>query len=273
MAFLTEAEPTRGVVLPAAAGIARIVAPNPGPMTYHGTNTWLIEGDDGVSVLDPGPDDPAHVQAIMDATGGKVARILSSHTHLDHVGAVPVLRAATGATVHGFYRPQEPGFTPDIGLRDGDVVAGLRVLHTPGHATDHLAFARDDGVVFSADHVMSWSSTVVSPPHGNMTDYFASLHRLLARDDRLYLPGHGPPLHQPKALVQDLLNHRLQREAAILAALGQGSQTSAALVATLYAQVNPTLHRAAERNVIAHLHKLQGEGHVSQEGVTWRLSS
>lgn len=272
MAFLTEPEPTYGVVLPVAAGIARIVAPNPGPMTYHGTNTWLIEGDDGMAVLDPGPDDARHVQAILGAAGGKITRILLSHTHLDHVGAVPALRAATGATVHGFYRPQEAGFTPDVGLRDGDMVAGWRVLHTPGHASDHLAFARDDGVVFSADHVMSWSSTVVSPPHGNMTDYFASLRRLLARDDQLYLPGHGPPLHEPKALVQDLLNHRLQRETAILAALAQGPQASAALVATLYAQVNPALHKAAERNVIAHLDKLAREGRVSREGTAWRLA-
>jgi glyoxylase-like metal-dependent hydrolase (beta-lactamase superfamily II) len=271
MAFLTEPEPTRGVVLPAVDGIARIVAPNPGPMTYHGTNTWLIDSDDGFSVLDPGPDDATHVRAILDATGGRVARILLSHTHLDHLGAVPALRVATRAPVFGFHRPQEPGFAPDVGLHDGDEVAGWTALHTPGHATDHLVFARADGVVFSADHVMSWSSTVVSPPHGDMTDYFASLHRLLARDDRLYLPGHGPPLHDPMQLAQDLLNHRLQREAAIVTALEGGPKASEELVAVLYAQVNPALHRAAERNVVAHLGKLAREGRAVQDGAAWRL--
>jgi glyoxylase-like metal-dependent hydrolase (beta-lactamase superfamily II) len=270
MAFLTEPEPVRGAVLPAIPGISRIVAPNPGPMTYHGTNTWLIDGEDGITVLDPGPDSAAHVQAILDATGGRVARILLSHTHLDHLGAVAELKAATGARVYGFHRAQEPGFSPDIGLQDGDEVAGWTALHTPGHATDHLVFAKD-GVVFSADHVMSWSSTVVSPPHGDMTDYFASLHKLLARDDQVFLPGHGPPLHDPRGLTQGLLDHRLQREAAILTALGDGPTTSAALVAKLYASVNPALHRAAERNVIAHLDKLGRAGLAVRDGEGWRL--
>src|SRR5262249_28918630 len=156
LAFLTEPEPPRGTALPIAPGIARIVAPNPGPMTYHGTNTYLIEGADGTTVMDPGPDDAGHVNAILGATRGRVGAILLSHTHRDHAGAVRALRAASGAQVQAFHSGADPSFAPDIPLADGDAACGWTVLHTPGHAADHLCFARD-GVLFSADHVMSWS--------------------------------------------------------------------------------------------------------------------
>ncbi len=271
MQFLTEAEPPRFVPLPAAEGIARIVAPNPGPMTYHGTNTWLIEGADGITVLDPGPDDAAHVQAILAAAGGRIARIVASHSHADHVGAIPALRAATGAPVLGFAPSQDPGLRPDAALGDGDAVDGWTCLHTPGHAADHLCLARD-GVVFSADHVMPWSSSVVSPPQGDMGAYMAGLRRLLARPDRLYLPGHGPPLPDPLPFVRALLAHRLAREAAILAALGPAPASTAALAGAIYPDLAPTLRAAAERNVLAHLLKLEAEGRAARGEDGWRIA-
>ncbi len=272
MPFLTEPEPVRGAVLPVLPGIRRIVAPNPTPMTYHGTNTYLIEGAAGITVLDPGPDNASHVQAILAATDGRVEKILLSHTHHDHLGAVAALRAATGAPVHAFHRNPEPEFRPDIALRDGDVVDGWTALHTPGHAPDHLCFARADGTVFSADHVMGWSTSVVGPPNGDMGDYFASLRRLLTRDDKLFLPGHGPQLSAPRSFVQDMLDHRLKREAAIESALRAAPCDTSGLVDVLYSQVNPVLRRAAERNVLSHLHKLRAEGRAVQDGLVWRAA-
>jgi glyoxylase-like metal-dependent hydrolase (beta-lactamase superfamily II) len=264
MTYLTEMAPQTGVALPAADGIRRIVANNPGPMTYHGTNTYLLDGADGVSVLDPGPDDPAHVAAVL-REAGKVVRILVSHGHLDHVGALAAMRAATGAPVFAF----DAGLSPDRLLRDGDVVAEWTVLHTPGHAPDHLSLARADGVVMTADHVMGWSSSVVSPPEGDMAAYFASLHRLLAREDRLYLPGHGPAITDPAGYARFLLKHREQREAAIFAALEEAPAKVPALVEAIYAGLAPHLHKAAQRNVVAHLLKLQGEGRVVPDGDRW----
>ena len=269
MAFLTEPEPARDVACPVAPGIVRIVAANPGPMTYHGTNTWLIEGADGATVLDPGPDDPAHVQAILQATGGRVARILLSHTHRDHIGALAALHEATGAPVFAFAHSQEPSFSPDIPLQDGDQVAGLTALHTPGHAADHLCFARADGAIFTADQVMTWSSSTISPPGGDMAAYMASLRRLIAREDRLLLPGHGPPLAAPGAYLRHLLAHREAREAAVLAAIGTQPRDPAALVEILYAPVDPRLRGAAERTVLAHLLKLQHEGRAVPRGAAW----
>jgi len=267
MAFLTEPEPARGVAAPVRPGIRRVVAANRGPMTYHGTNTYLIDAPGGLMVLDPGPDDAAHVAAVL--AGGPVARILLSHTHHDHLGALPAMRAATGAPVYAWHEPAVPGFVPDILLRDGDVVDGWQAVFTPGHAADHVCFAGPDGVLFSADHVMSWSSSVVSPPGGVMTAYFASLRRLLGRDDRLYLPGHGPPLPDPQPFVQDLLAHRTAREDAIMAALGTAPLTTRALTDALYSQVDERLRRAAERNVLAHLLKLRDEGRAVDGPEGW----
>ncbi len=269
MSFLTEPEPARGVALPVHPGIRRIVAANPGVMTYWGTNTYLIDAPGGVLVLDPGPDDPAHARDVLAAAGGPVIGILLSHTHHDHLGATAALRAATAAPVYAWLAPADPALVPDVALRDGDRVEGWQALHTPGHASDHLCFAGPDGVLFSADHVMSWSSSVVGPPGGNMADYVASLRRLLARDDRLYLPGHGPPLPDPVPFAQDLLDHRLAREAAIEALLTQTPRTAREVTQVLYAGVDPRLHRAAERNVMAHLAKLAAEFRVAAVETGW----
>ncbi len=268
MAFLTEPEPQRGQAVTVLPGIRRIVAANRGPMTYHGTNTYLVDAPGGLIVLDPGPDDPAHVAAVL-AAAGPVARILLSHTHHDHLGAVAAMRAATEAPVHAWHDPAVPEFTPDVRLQDGDMVDGWRAVFTPGHAADHLCFAGPDGVLFSADHVMSWSSSVVSPPGGVMTAYFTSLRRLLARDDRVYLPGHGPPLPDPRPFVQDLLARRMAREDAIMAALGATPCTTRALTDLLYSQVDERLRRAAERNVFAHLLKLRDEGRAADGPDGW----
>ncbi len=269
MAFLTEPEPTRGEPLAVAPGIRRVVANNPSVMTYWGTNTYLIDAPDGVLVLDPGPDDPAHVDAVLAAVSGPVAGILMSHTHHDHLGATAAMRERTGAPVYAWHAPAKAGFMPDVMLWDGDRVGAWEAIHTPGHASDHLSFAGPDGVLFSADHVMGWSSSIVPPPDGSMADYFRSLQRLLARDEQLYLPGHGPALRQPHPFIRDLLAHRQAREDSILRALNQVPQSTRALMEQLYSKVDPTLKLAAERNVVAHLEKLSGEGRAREGEGGW----
>lgn len=269
MLYLKEPAPSYDVATAVGPGIRRIVAQNPGLMTYHGTNTYLIDRPGGTAVADPGPDDPRHVEAILAATGGQVSEILLTHTHPDHFGAVVALKAATGAPILSFHKSANKNFSPDIPLADGDHVSGIRVIHTPGHASDHVCFALADGFLFSGDHVMSWSSSVVSPPQGDMAAYFASLRRLLARDDAVFLPGHGPPLPQPAAYVRSLLHHRETRERAILDILQAGPMDPPNIAELLYAKQDIRLRPAAQRNVIAHLLKLEGEGLVTREGEVW----
>jgi glyoxylase-like metal-dependent hydrolase (beta-lactamase superfamily II) len=276
MPFLTEVEPERDVKLAGLPGISRIVANNPGPMTYFGTNTWLIDSPDGTIVLDPGPEDhPEHVEAILRQTDGKVALIVVSHTHHDHVGAVPALKAATGAKTVGFHTSAADTFEADIKLGHGDVIAGMTALHTPGHRSDHLCFSLpqpSETILFSADHVMSWSTSVVSPPDGNMSHYFASLKMLLDRDEAVYLPGHGPLLREPRDLVREMLTHRMLREQAIVKKLTDGPAEPVGIVDKLYRGLNPRLHKAAERSVLAHLLKLEEEGKAARDGELWRAA-
>jgi glyoxylase-like metal-dependent hydrolase (beta-lactamase superfamily II) len=277
--FLSEPEPPRGRPLPVPGqpGISRIVAANPGPMTYHGTNTWLVETNEGPVVVDPGPDDAAHVSAVVAALAGRrLRRILLTHTHRDHVGAMAALRAATGAPVAAYAPSALAGFTPDEALAEGARIGQFVALHTPGHASDHLCFALTgvDGtsLLFSGDHVMSWSSSVVSPPGGDMTLYMRNLSRLLERTDTLYLTGHGPPLPNPRTLVRALLAHRLQREQAIAAVLNEAPQELAELRARIYPALAPALAIAAERTVLAHLLKLAAQGRARAEGEAWRAA-
>jgi glyoxylase-like metal-dependent hydrolase (beta-lactamase superfamily II) len=277
MPFLTEPEPERGALLPVLPGISRIVANNPGPMTYYGTNTYLLETPDGLAVLDPGPEDhPEHVEAIMRHTGGNVAFILVSHTHHDHVGAVPALQTATGAATIAYRFSAIDTFEADEKLDHGAAFAGMTALHTPGHASDHLCFAltlkNGEKVLFSADHVMSWSTSIVSPPGGDMRDYFNSLKLLLDRDDSVYLPGHGPPLREPRTLAQAMLTHRMIREQAIVDKLRSGPADPYTIMDALYSQLNPRLRRAAERNVLAHLLKLEADGKAARQGELWRAA-
>lgn len=274
MAFLSEPQPERERLLAVIGGrVWRIVAPNPGPMTYHGTNTYLIATDEGLAVLDPGPDIPAHAEAVARLAPAPIRLILISHTHPDHVGGLRALREITGAPVAAYHTPMLAGFTPDIRLDEGDRIAGLGVLHTPGHAADHLCFTTPDGILFSTDHVMAWSTSVVSPPGGDMAAYVTELRRLLGRQkDRLYLPGHGPPLPEPQRFVAELLAHREAREREIAEALAQGPAGVGELAARLYAKVEPALRRAAERNVLAHLLKLEKEGRVVRRGDLWQVA-
>lgn len=268
MNFLMEPVPPRGVALPVLPGIRRIVADNPGPMTYRGTNTYLIDWDGGVAVIDPGPDDAAHVRTTIEAAGAPIRALILTHGHRDHAGALPALREATGATLHGW---AGSAITPDVPLEDGDFVGPWRAVHTPGHAPDHLCFVGPNGIVFSGDHVMSWSSTVVGGAGGDMSAYFRSLECLLAIESSHYLPGHGPILPEPGRFTAALLDHRRAREQAILDALRSGPADAAALVAMLYRGLNPALARPAEANVVAHLRKLADDGRVAATDAGWTL--
>jgi glyoxylase-like metal-dependent hydrolase (beta-lactamase superfamily II) len=270
VAFLSEAAPDYGAIEAVAPGVRRIVAPNPGPMTYHGTNTWLVEADDGLTVIDPGPDDAAHIAAVAGA--GRVARILLTHTHPDHVAGAPALKAATGAPIHGWGKPWLQGFAPDVAVADGDRVGGLKALHTPGHASDHLCFAWQDGIIFTGDHVMSWNTSIVSPPDGDMAAYMVGLRMMLGRADTVYLCGHGPVLREPHSLVRAMLVHRQGREAAVLGLLGEAPVSVAAIVDAQYSELDARLKKAAERTVLAHLVKLVGEGRVAQRDEGFVLS-
>jgi glyoxylase-like metal-dependent hydrolase (beta-lactamase superfamily II) len=286
MRFLREDPLPPGAVEQVAPGVRRILCGNPGPFTFRGTNTYII-GRGEVAVLDPGPVDEAHLAAILRATAGeKVAHILVSHTHRDHSPGVAALAAATGARRFGFgphMTPPDAGgeggdhaFRPDVLLPDGAALESadfrLTALHTPGHCANHLCFALEglgnEGVLFSADHVMSWSTTVVSPPDGDMAAYMASLAKLAARDDRLYLPGHGPKLADPAPFVAALAAHRREREQRVLDALRAAKRaTAAALVAPVYGpELDPRLAPAAARSLLAHLIKLAAEGAALRDG-------
>jgi glyoxylase-like metal-dependent hydrolase (beta-lactamase superfamily II) len=270
MAFLREDEPPRGVALDVMPGVRRVVADNPGRMTYHGTNSYLIEDSEGgLSLLDPGPASAAHVAALVEAGAGRIRRILLTHSHADHLGATAALKAAVQAPVYAWHASADATFAPDVGLRDGDTVAGLTAVFTPGHAADHLCFAWGDGILFSGDHVMGWSSTIVSPPLGDMAAYLDNLALLLERADRLYLCGHGPPLPDPHPYLHSLIAHRQRREAGILQAVSIHPATTADLMTRLYGKADPVLQRAAERNVLSHLLKLRDEGKVAQDGALW----
>ncbi|MCG7505385.1 MBL fold metallo-hydrolase [Mesorhizobium retamae] len=247
-----------------------MVAANASEMTYHGTNTYLIEAADGLYVLDPGPaEDEQHFDAIVSAVGGRGAGIIVTHHHSDHFGSVSRLRKAIGGKVLAAANFPEDTFLPDIALSDGDHVAGLTVMHTPGHASDHLCFRRDDRVVFTGDHVMTWNSSIVMLPDGDMAAYCRQLERLAEQDDLLYLPGHGPVLAEPKAYVRKLLEHRVRRDQAIREEIAKAPATVEEISRVLYGKTEKWLAWAAERNVEAHLDKLMKEGCVAQQGDRW----
>ena len=288
--FLRDDKLQPGEVETIAPGLRRVLCGNPGPFTWRGTNTYIIGQGRGVAVLDPGPVDAAHLAAILRATEGeRITHILISHTHRDHSPGAAALKAATGAVTYGHgphQTPPEQGgeggdhdFVPDVELEDGAVVHSdgwsVTALHTPGHCANHLCFALEmagtEGVLFSADHVMSWSTSVVSPPDGDMAAYMRSVERLLARKDRMYLPGHGPRLPDPLPFVAALKAHRLEREAKVLDALraAEGA-TAEALVPPVYGpELDPRLIPAAARSLLAHLIKLEAEGAARNDGGRW----
>lgn len=277
-------EPRHGEAVAVAPLVRRVTAPNAGPFTFHGTNTFIV-GEGRVAVIDPGPEDERHLAALLEALASEtVTHIVVSHTHRDHSPLARALAARTGAPIVGAgpHRPARPLATseadrldstgdtdhmPHRELADGEVIEGdgwtLQAVATPGHTANHLAFAfPEQRLLFSGDHVMAWSTTIVAPPDGSMSDYMASLERLSARDDALYLPAHGGPVRDPRAFVRALKQHRLMREKAILGRLAAGDERIDEIVPRLYADTDPRLHRAAALSVLAHLEDLVARGRV-----------
>lgn len=285
-------DPPVGVPMTLAPGLRRIVAPNPSPMTYRGTNTYVL-GDSDLAVIDPGPDHATHLDAILAACGPgqRISHIIVTHSHIDHSPLARPLAAATGAPVLAFGDATagrsavmqgladagmagggegiDTGFAPDISVVDGQVIEGggwaLDVIHTPGHLGNHIALGWGRAC-FTADHVMGWASSLVSPPDGDLTDFMASCRRLRARDWDVFHPGHGAPVSNPAARLDWLVAHRLSREAAILSALTAGPTDVARLAAQIYVETPAALLPAAERNVFAHLVDLYGRSRVLCEG-------
>ena len=270
-------------------GVRRVLAPNGSPFTYTGTQSYLVGGDEGLAVIDPGPDLPDHLAALEAAIGAaKVSAICCTHTHRDHSPAAAPLAKRTGAPVVGCAPlvlesderradvPFDASYRPDRVLGDGEIVAGpgwsLTALATPGHTSNHLCFALDDsGALFTGDHVMAWSTTVVAPPDGDMADYVRSLEKLHDRDDRVYYPAHGPAVENPRQLVRGMIGHRRQRERQILRLLGQGSQAITELVPLMYKGVDERLWPAAGQSVKAHLIDLERRGRVARSEERWTL--
>lgn len=266
-----------------APGLVRLRAPNPSPLTGSGTNTYLV-GETAPAVIDPGPDLDRHLSAILAALKGRpLAAILVTHSHRDHSALSPRLAALTGAEVLAFGGAHDPtptagqsipgdgldtDFRPDRRLVEGEVLSGpdwrLRVLHTPGHLGDHICLAWGD-LLFSGDHVMGWSTSVVSPPEGDMGAYMASLRRLAGETWRRAFPGHGEPVEDPASRIAELLAHRQGREAQILAALAAGPATPSRLRELIYEETPQALWPAAERNILAHLLDLHTRGQVAAD--------
>ncbi|KGJ14567.1 MBL fold metallo-hydrolase [Paracoccus sanguinis] len=272
------------------AKVRVIRADNPSPLTGPGTNSFLI-GTEEVAVIDPGPDDPAHVAAILEAAEGRISHILVTHPHLDHSAAVPRLAAATGAPVMAFgtaeagrsppmQRLAEAGavgggegadaaFRPDVTLADGDVLCGagweVTAIHTPGHMGGHLSFRLGDAVL-CGDLVMGWATTLISPPDGDLVDYLRSLEHLALLAPRVLYPAHGDPVTDPLPRLAELAAHRRTRTAQILAALDAAPGTAEALAARIYTEIPAALLPAATRNVLAHLVALSDLGAVAPEG-------
>jgi glyoxylase-like metal-dependent hydrolase (beta-lactamase superfamily II) len=271
-----------------APGVRAIVANNPSPFTFKGTVSYIV-GRGKVAIIDPGPDDDAHIAALLDAVRGEtVTDIFVTHTHRDHSPAVPKVKAATSAKVYaeGPHRPARPlnigeaarldasadmDFRPDVALADGAVVTGdgwtIEALTTPGHTANHMAFAfKEADLIFSGDHVMAWSTSIVAPPDGAMSEYMASLQKLSQRREPIYLPGHGGPVRDAPRFVQSYIRHRQAREASILRRLGKSAADIPTLVRAIYIGIDPRLTGAAALSVLAHLEDMVARGKVATEG-------
>lgn len=283
--FKTDMEFGYGVPSAIAPGVARLVANNASALTFKGTNTYLV-GTQSLAVIDPGPADAGHVDAILAAAGGRpITHILATHAHRDHVDSIHTLQERTGAATYAFPRvrpdskaPDETieyvkqDFSPDVALAGGDRVEGedwlLTALHTPGHAPDHLCFALEGrGLVFSGDHVMAWNTSVVAPPEGRMADYMRSLELLLERDDSLLLPGHGGRIGEPRRTVKAYLLHRRWREQAILDAVRGGTNTVRKLLPVIYRDVGEDVVGAATLSLQAHVEHLAERGLIACDDV------
>jgi len=284
--FAHEVDFKYGVIQDISPMIRRVVARNPSAFTLHGTGTYVI-GHGKVAIVDPGPLVDEHVQALLDALKNEtVTHILVTHTHIDHSPACAPVKKAVTAKTYG-YGPHGSGkyakgesveeggdqdFAPDVEIRHGDIIEGdgwsVEAVHTPGHTSNHICFAlREENSLFSGDHVMGWSTSIISPPDGDMADYLASLRLLLDRDqDQRYWPTHGPAIDRPQSFVRGFIGHRRMREQQILKNLGEGVDTIEAMVPRMYKDVHPGLHRAAARSVFAHMIHMVETGRVAHEG-------
>lgn len=286
--FRTEFKPHHGEAVPVAKDILRVTAPNSGPFTFHGTNSYII-GSSSLAVIDPGPDDKAHLDALLEAIGKRpVTHIAVTHTHMDHSPLARKLAKITGSIIvaEGTHRAardlhigeQNPldaaadrDFEPDMTTRHGDLVSGedwtLEAIYTPGHTANHMAYAlQNRNILFSGDHVMGWATSIVAPPDGSMSDYMTSLDRLADRDEGTYLPGHGGRLDKAREFTRALRAHRRMRESAILSRIRRGDRTIPEIVAVIYKETDPRLHGAAALSVMAHLEDLVSSGRVATEG-------
>jgi glyoxylase-like metal-dependent hydrolase (beta-lactamase superfamily II) len=282
--------------------VRRVLAANASPYTYTGTQTYVVGAGSEVAVIDPGPagtgvaghadtNGDGHVDAIMAAVGSaKLVAILCTHTHRDHSPAAAPLQALTGAPIIGCAPlalnddgPRADAafdfdYAPDRVLADGEQVAGpdwtIEAVATPGHTSNHLCYSlTQSGALFTGDHVMAWSTSVVSPPDGDMAAYMASLQKLYERTDRVYYPAHGPAVEKPQQLVRGMLGHRRQREAQILRLLAGEPREIPAMVAAMYKGLDPRLTGAAGRSVLAHLYDLRNRGLTTEENEAWRLTA
>ncbi|MPS68541.1 MAG: MBL fold metallo-hydrolase [Novosphingobium sp.] len=270
--------------------VRRVLARNPSPFTYTGTQTYLVGDGADVAVIDPGPADPEHIEAILEAVGkARIAAICCTHTHRDHSPATVPLKALTGAPIIGCAPltldddgPRadaafDPDYRPDRVLADGETISGegwtLEAVATPGHTSNHLCFALPEtGAMFTGDHVMGWSTSVVSPPDGDMTAYLASLQKLYEREqDAIYFPAHGPAVEKPRQLVRGMIGHRRQRERQILRQIEAGRETIAEMVPLMYKGVDERLWPAAGRSVLAHLLDLERRNLVKRHEESWSL--
>jgi glyoxylase-like metal-dependent hydrolase (beta-lactamase superfamily II) len=281
IAFDRNFEPPFGTAVKLSPLIRRITCNNLSPFTFKGTNTFIV-GHQSVAIVDPGPDDAAHLAAILNAVRGEtVSHILVTHTHMDHSPLAGKLSAATSAKIYSAVSSTKPtvvsdirldasvdhGFAPDVSLRDGDVVDGkdwaLEAVFTPGHMSNHMSFGLNaEKALLVGDHVMAWATTVVAPPDGNMNDYMGSLRKLLKRNEVIYYPAHGPESRKPLGLVRAILAHRKMREEAIFNRVKAGDQTIGEIVANIYADIDPRLHGAAGLSALAHLEHLAEKGRL-----------
>ena len=283
--FNAEFDADYGVLVDVTPTIRRIVAKNPGPFTFKGTGTYVV-GRGKVAVIDPGPEMHEHVDALLRALGGEeITHQLITHTHIDHSPAAQLVKEKTGAPTYGFgphgsgkyekgAKVEEGGdqtFVPDHVLKHADIVEGegwsFECIHTPGHTSNHLCYAyREENALFPGDHVMGWSTTIVSPPDGDMREYLDSLRHLSERDEETYYPTHGAPIAEPKPFIRGLIAHRKMRERQIVSVLESGESTIPDMVPGMYKGLDPRLMPAAQRSVFAHVIELAERGRISYDG-------